>query len=62
MGRDFPRDVLAEEQILAEIARPHLFAQVNIGCGHDAHIHLDGASAPGALDLPFLQAAPISRA
>ncbi len=47
----------AEKQILAEIARPHLFAQVDIGRGHDAHIHLDGARAADALDLPLLQCA-----
>lgn len=45
------------EQVLAEIARRHLFGQIAVGRRNDANIHLDRAFGTDRIDFAFLQRA-----
>ncbi|MOA23995.1 hypothetical protein D3C78_1446520 [compost metagenome] len=46
--------VEAEIEVLAEALGTHLLAQIAVGGGDDAYVHLAGAFLPYPLELPLL--------
>src|SRR5580658_3926027 len=50
-------DVEAIVEVLTEDARADEFLQVAVGCGHEAHVDVDGLDTADALELALLQRA-----
>ena len=49
------KDIQPVVEIVAESTLPDFFRQIAIGGRDHAHVDVDGARAPQALELPFLQ-------